>query len=157
MSAKPGITLAQQKLINGVTVVSTILDGKANALTVAWISRVSYAPPLIMVSIGKTRHSHDMIKESGVFAVSVLSPENREIGKHFGLRSGRKMDKFEGIEYDTKTTGSPILKDCAAWMDCRVVSWHDAGSHTIFIGEVIDGDANAEKPSLVYDKEGFFR
>ncbi len=157
MSAKPEAVLAQKKLVNGVTVVSTKLNNRVNALTVAWVSRVSYAPPLLMVSIGKTRHSHDMIKESGVFAVNVLGSESKETAKHFGLKSGKKIDKFEGIEYDTKVTGSPILKDCVAWMDCRVVSHHDAGSHTVFIGEILDGGVTVERTPLVYDKESFFR
>lgn len=157
MSVRPEASLAQQKLVNGVTVVSTKLNGRANALAVAWVSRVSYAPPLLMVSIGKTRHSHDMIKESGVFAVNVLGPESKETAKHFGLKSGKKIDKFEGVEYDAKVTGSPILKDCVAWMDCRVVSHHDAGSHTIFIGEILDGEVTGEKPPLIYDKASFFK
>lgn len=156
MPVKPETALAQQKLVNGVTIVSTRLNGRANALTVAWVSRVSYSPSLLMISIGKTRHSHDMIKESGVFAVNVLGAESRETAKHFGLKSGKKMDKFEGVEYETKVTGSPILKDSVAWMDCRVVSRHDAGSHTIFIGEVLDGEVTREAAPLVYDKKTFF-
>lgn len=156
MPAGPEMTLAQQKLINGVTVVSTMLGAKINALTVAWVSRVSYSPPLVMIAIGKTRYSHDMIKESGVFAVNVLSTADIETARHFGLKSGRKTDKFEGLRYGTKTTGSPILDDCMAWMDCRVVSKHDAGSHTIFIGEVLDGAVKKNEDALVYDKEKIF-
>lgn len=156
MPAGPEMTLAQQKLINGVTVVSTILGAKTNALTVAWVSRVSYSPPLVMIAIGKTRYSHEMIKESGVFAVNVLSAADIETARHFGLKSGRKTDKFKGFRYGTKATGSPVLDDCIAWMDCRVVSKHDAGSHTIFIGEVLDGAVKRDEAALVYDKEKIF-
>ncbi|GEM_PF-918270 len=156
MPAVPEITLAQQKLVNGVTVVSTKLDTKINALTVAWVSRVSYSPPLVMISIGKTRYSHDMIKESGVFAVNVLSADDIETARHFGLKSGRKTDKFEGFRYGTKATGSPVLDDCMAWMDCRVVSKLDAGSHTIFLGEVLDAAVKRDEAALVYDKEKIF-
>lgn len=156
MPAGPEITLAQQKLVNSVTVVSTTLGAKINALTVAWVSRVSYSPPLLMISIGKTRYSHDMIKESGVFAVNVLSPADIETARHFGLKSGRKTDKFESVRFGTKATGSPVLADCIAWMDCRVVSRHDAGSHTIFIGEVLDAEVKRDEAALVYDKEKIF-
>lgn len=157
MTVKQEISLAQNKIIHGVYVISTALEGKVNAMTAAWVARASFSPPLISVSIGKTRYSHDMIIKSGVFAVSVLSKNNIETGKHFGLKSGKKTDKFLGIAYDTKVTGAPILKDCIAWMDCKVVSHHDAGDHTIFIGEVLDGGVLREEETLVYDKDSFFK
>ncbi|MBI5493030.1 MAG: flavin reductase [Deltaproteobacteria bacterium] len=158
MSVKPEVSHAQKYILNGVFVISTKLGDRVNAMTAAWVSRASFDPPLITVSIGKTRFSHDMIKDSGVFAVNVLGPEHIQTGKHFGLKTGRKTDKFAGMDYDVKATGSPILKDCIAWMDCRVVSSHDAGDHTLFIGEVVDGGVVKEGSApLVYDKEGFFK
>ena len=71
-------------------------------------------------------------------------------GKRFGLKTGRKTDKFEGLDYETKVTGAPVLKECLAWLDCRVVSYHDAGDHTLFIGEVLDAGVRREgdKPLL---------
>ncbi len=158
MSVKHEISNAQKYIVNGVFVISTKLKDRVNAMTAAWVSRASFDPPLITISVGKARFSHDMIKESGVFAVNVLGPENIPAGKHFGLKTGRKTDKFAGLDYDTKVTGSPILKDCISWMDCRVVSFHDAGDHTLFIGEVLDGGVIKEGAApLVYDKEGFYK
>lgn len=157
LSINPEITRAQKKIIHGVFVISTRLDGKVNAMTAAWVSRASFMPPLITVSIGKTRHSHDMIRESGVFAVNVLGADNIETGKHFGLKTGKKSDKFEGVDYLTKVTGSPILKDCISWMDCKVVSYHDAGDHTLFVGEVLDGGVLREAAPLSYDREAFYK
>lgn len=157
-SVKNEISLAQKHIVHGVYVISTCFNGKVNALTAAWVARASFVPPLITISVGKTRYSHDMIRDSGVFAVNVLGPEDIELGKHFGLKTGRKTDKFEGMEYDTKSTGSPILKTCVSWMDCRVRSFHDAGDHTIFIGEVLDGGVIREGVStLIYDKDSFFK
>lgn len=155
---KPEISLAQKRIIHGVYVISTRLGDRVNAMTAAWVARASFSPPLITISIGKTRFSHDMISASGVFAVNVLGTDNIDTGKHYGLKSGRKTDKFAGIEYDTKVTGSPILRDCIAWMDCRVVSSHDAGDHTLFIGEVLDaGVLRDVPPTLIYDRESFFK
>jgi len=99
-----------------------------------------------------------MIRDSGVFAVNVLGHDNIETGRHFGLKTGRKTDKFAGVDYDTKATGCPILKDAIAWMDCKVVSFHDAGDHTLFIGEVIDGGVLKEDAKgIIYEKESFFK
>ncbi|MBI5643737.1 MAG: flavin reductase [Deltaproteobacteria bacterium] len=157
-SVKPEISHAENRIVNGVFVISTRLNDKVNAMTAAWVQRASFDPPLITIAVGITRYSHDMIRESGVFAVNVLGPDNIAAGKHFGLKTGKKTDKFAGIEYDAKVTGSPILKEAIAWMDCKVVSYHSAGDHTIFIGEVLDGGVLKEgaKP-LVYDKDGFYK
>jgi flavin reductase (DIM6/NTAB) family NADH-FMN oxidoreductase RutF len=157
MTVKQEISLAQNRIIHGVYVISTALEGKVNAMTAAWVSRASFSPPLVSVSVGKTRYSHDMIIKSGIFAVNVLSKSGVETGKHFGLKSGKKTDKFQGIAYDTKATGAPILRDCTAWMDCKVVSYHDAGDHTIFIGEVLDAGILREEETLVYYKDSFYR
>ncbi|MBI5885711.1 MAG: flavin reductase [Deltaproteobacteria bacterium] len=155
---RPEISASQKKIIHGVYVISTRLGNKVNAMTAAWVARASFSPPLITVSIGKTRHSHNMIKESGVFAVNVLGNDNIETGKRFGLKSGAKTDKFAGLEYDTKATGSPILRDCLAWMDCKVTAFHDAGDHTLFIGEVLDaGVLRHDAPTLIYDRDKFFK
>ncbi|MCC6502771.1 MAG: flavin reductase [Deltaproteobacteria bacterium] len=155
--AKENISKAKNFLSHGVYVISTAFEGRVNALTAAWVARASFVPPLITISIGKTRFSHDMIMGSGVFAVNVLGPEDIEAGKRFGLKTGRKTDKFEGVDYETSVTGSPILKDCLAWLDCRVVSSHEAGDHTIFIGEVLDGGVRRENGvPLIYDRNTFF-
>ena len=98
-----------------------------------------------------------MIINSGVFAVNILGPDNMALGRHFGMKTGRKTDKFASMEYDVKSTGSPILRDCIAWMDCTVRSHHDAGDHTLVIGEVVAGGVISGKNPLVYDKESFFK
>ena len=159
MSAvKEEISKAQKYMTHGVYVISTAHKGKLNALTAAWAARASFVPPLITVSVGTTRFSHDMIKESGIFAVSILGPEDMGLGKQFGLKTGRRTDKFEGVEYEIKTTGAPVLMGCIAWLDCRVASYHEAGDHTIFIGEVVDAGTRREgaKP-LAYERENFFK
>jgi len=156
-SVKEEVSKAQKYLAHGVYVISTVHEGRMNALTAAWVARASFVPPLITISIGKTRFSHAMILGSGVFAVSVLGNDDIAMGRHFGLKTGRKTDKFEGIDYETKVTGSPVLKECIAWLDCRVVTSHDAGDHTIFIGEVLDGGVRREGSSpLIYDRDTFF-
>lgn len=156
-SIKEEVSRAQKYIAHGVYVISTVYGGKVNALTAAWVARASFVPPLITVSIGKTRFSHDMMRDSGVFAVNILGPEDIETGRHFGLKTGRKTDKFEGLEYELKVTGSPVLKDCIAWLDCKVVSFHDAGDHTLFLGEVLDGGVNRPSAApLIYDRDSFF-
>ncbi|MBZ0220690.1 MAG: flavin reductase family protein [Candidatus Methylomirabilis sp.] len=157
-SLKEEISKAESLISHGVYVISTVYEGRANALTAAWVARASFVPPLVTVSVGKARFSHDMIRNSGIFAVNILGPEDISIGKHFGLKTGRKTDKFEGVKYETKATGAPVLIECAAWLDCKVASSHDAGDHTLFIGEAVD--AGVRRPGarpLIYERESFFK
>ena len=158
MSIKPEISHAERRIVHGVYVISTKHEDRINAMTAAWVARASFDPPLLTVAVGKTRFTHDLIKGSGVFAVNVLSPEAIATARHFGMKSGRKTDKFAGVDYSTSVTGSPILKDCIAWMDCTVITACDAGDHTLFIGEVLDGGViDEEAVTLIYDKETFYK
>ncbi|MFQ5465295.1 MAG: flavin reductase family protein [Thermodesulfobacteriota bacterium] len=157
MAVNKEISEAAKKIVQGVCVISTVHEGRVNAMTAAWVSRVSFVPPLVMVAVGPTRFTHDMIRDSGVFAVNILGPDNVETGRHFGLKTGRRTDKFAGVDYDTGVTGSPVLRDCVAWLDCRVYWQKEAGDHTVFIGEILDGGVTGETAALVYDREEFFR
>jgi flavin reductase (DIM6/NTAB) family NADH-FMN oxidoreductase RutF len=140
---------------NGVFVVTTKEGDKLNGMTAAWVTRVSFNPPLVAVSIGKTRYSHGMVERSGVFALNILSEGQAALGKHFGFKSGRKTDKLKGIGHTTAKTGSPILEGIAGYLDCRVAGSCDAGDHTVFVGEVIDSGTYGKQP-LLYRHEDFF-
>ncbi len=146
---------AFRKFTYGVYVVGANHGGRANALTCAWVTRVSHRPPLVAVAVGKTRFTHDLIAKSGSFSVNVLSEEQVELARHFGLKSGRDADKFDGIPYREAITGAPILEGVAAWLDCRLVGSYPAGDHTIFVGEVVDADAGPFPP-LIYDPRDYW-
>ncbi len=117
---------AFRKILDGVFVITTKKEDRVNGMTAVWATRASFKPPMVSVSIGKNRYSHDMIKESRVFAVNILSEKQVAQGKHFGFKSGRNTDKFQDIEYTAGKTGSPILKDIAGYLDCKVVNSCDA-------------------------------
>ena len=151
-----GFEKAFGKILNGVFVITTKKDDRVNGMTAVWVARASFKPPLLSVSIGKTRYSHDLIRESGVFAVNILSEKQVAEGRHFGFSSGRKTDKFKDIQYTVRKTGSPVLGDIAGYLDCRVVNSCDAGDHTIFVGEVIDAGVSEDVRPLLYRHEDFF-
>jgi flavin reductase (DIM6/NTAB) family NADH-FMN oxidoreductase RutF len=131
-----------RQILNGVFIVTTKKGDQVNGMTAVWAARSSFKPPLVSVSVGKTRYSHDLIKESGVFALNILYEKQIAQGKHFGFKSGR--------------TDSPILKDVAGYFDCKVFNSCDAGDHTIFVGEVLDAEAYEEKTPLLYKHKDFF-
>lgn len=153
--AKDPVAAAFAKFTYGVYVVGVAHRGRVNALTCAWVMRVSHRPPMVAVAVGKTRFSHGLIAAARAFSVNVLARDQIELARHFGTTSGRDVNKFAGIPYRTAATGSPILEGVAAWLDCKVVGECPAGDHTIFLGEVVAAWAG-EEPPLIYDPRDYW-
>ena len=142
------------KFKSGVYVVTTIIDDVKYGWTISWVSKVSFKPALVMISIGKNRKEHEKFIESEVFAINILGESGIEIGRHFGLTEGKNASNFDGIEHFELTTGSPIFKDIVGAVDCKIIKTIDLGDHTIFIGEVLDS-IEKDGESLVFRKEDF--
>lgn len=140
----------------GVVVVTTRRgDGRPCGLTVNAFTSVSLDPPLVLVCVDHAADSHDLIRDSGVFAVSVLEEDEGEsLSRRFAALEVE--EKFIGVAYREETTGAPVLDAAIAWLDCRVTQEIPAGDHTIFLGEVIVADAREGQP-LVYYRGGYGR
>ncbi|MDD3581576.1 MAG: flavin reductase family protein [Desulfobacca sp.] len=144
-------------ITEGVYVVTSRDQDKVNGMTAAWVAQVSFKPLLIMVSIAFTRYSHELIQNSGIFAINVLSDEQVDLGKRFGYKSGRRVDKFAGLAYDTAVTGAPILPEAYAYLDLKLVHTYPAGDHDLFIGEVVDAKIlHPEAKPLIFKASTFF-
>jgi len=144
-------------LVHGVYVVTTRLGEKINGMTAAWVAQVSLNPLLVMVSIAPTRYSHTLIQESGVFALNVLTEEQVELAKRFGYKSGRKVDKFAGLDCLAAGSGAPVLPQAYAYLDLRLVHTYTAGDHTLFVGEVTEAKIlHPRSHPLIFRKSDFF-
>jgi len=141
---------ALSKFATGVTVVTTLYEGKPIGMTASSFSSLSLDPSLILVSLSKKLFTHKVISGSGVFAVSVLGAHQRELGMRFAGMIPGVEDRFAGIDVETAVTGCPVLPDSLAWLDCRVWEAYDGGDHTIFVGEVVDVYAGERDTPLLY-------
>ncbi len=144
-------------LVHGVYVVTTRLEDVVNGMTAAWVSQVSLKPLLVMVSVAPSRYSHDLIKKSGIFAINVLDRDQADLGKRFGFKSGRQVDKFAGLSLTTGTTGAPILPQAYAYLELKLQETFPAGDHTLFVGEVVAAKVlHPQTQPLVFKKSDFF-
>jgi len=142
---------------HGVYIVTVRTKEKINGMTAAWVSQVSFNPLLLMVSIGLTKFTHDLIKESGYFAINTLDEDMQNYAAVFGFKSGRKADKFQGIPYSNAPNGSPILDGAQSFFECKVVETFTAGDHTLFIGEVVAAKLLKENTeSLIFHWDDYF-
>ncbi len=135
----------------GVTVVTTVLDGALHGITVSAFANLSLEPPLILICLATDSNARDLILESGVFGVNLLSDDQEFLSERFAARAPIVNAKFDGVPYDTAITGSPILPQSMAWYDCRVEAQHDGGDHVIIVGRVAAiGFGEEHRQPLVY-------
>jgi len=145
-------TKALHKLSYGLYVVCSRKGDRFNGQIANTVFQVTSEPPTIAVSINKQNFTHEFIMESKVFTASVISQDAplSFIG-HFGFKSGRDMDKFEGINYKLGETKAPIVIDhILAYVEARVVNQVDVGTHSIFIGELVGADVLREGEPMTY-------
>jgi flavin reductase len=131
----------------GVTVVTT--DGKAgpHGLTANAIASLSLDPPLVLVAVEKKAHSLDYLTKNGCFAINILRVDQEEISRRFATPGPKD---FAGLNITTAGTTAPILSDCVAFVDCRVVEILPGGDHEIFVGEIVAGEYHGGEPLLYY-------
>ena len=142
---------ALANLSHGVYVLGTRRGREMTAMTAAWAAQVSEHPPCVAVSVRDDRYTHDLILESATFSLSVLRDDQIDVAIHFAETSGEYHDKLHGIPYGQSPGGSPILLDCVAYLDCKVLDTARAGDHTVFIGEVTAGESYGPNYPLLYD------
>jgi flavin reductase (DIM6/NTAB) family NADH-FMN oxidoreductase RutF len=154
---------ALKKLNYGVYIVSAVRgeddSQELSGMAVRMMTQVSTRPPRIAMTIAKSRRTHEFLQESGKFAVSILAQKQELLGGHFGLQSGRKLNKFIGLDYFTQQTGAPILNDCCAWFECEVETAHDMGNCTLFVAKLINAglsDLPQFQEPLAYREEDYF-
>ena len=129
-----------RSLSNGVYIVTVQEEGQSNGVTTPWVTQLSYDPPMVMVAISPLRKCHEMITNSGQFAVNVLASGQVDVASRFGLTTGREMDKFEGVVPERTPAGNPLLSNVVAYIDCELVKTVAVGDHSLFVGEVIGAE-----------------
>ena len=141
----------------GVTIVTIKAPGyeKPHGLTVSAFASISPEPPLIMIAIDHRASGHEMLQQEGaVFDVNILSQEMSELSNRFAWI--KDEDRFAVGNWGTAVTGAPILQNALAWLDCTIYNRSEAGTHTIYIGEVqASATPGAGPPPLIYWNRGY--
>ena len=138
-----------------VAVVTAAVDDERYGLTVGSLVSLSLDPPLIGISVGCDSSSHEPIRRAGRFAASLLSGEQAEEARHFARSGVPPVALWNGVEVRDGEFG-PLLRGALAWLECRTWAEYEAGDHTIFVGEVLNGELGATGPGLVYRHSGYF-
>ena len=121
----------------GVTVVTTRTQETLAGLTINAFCSVSLHPPLILICVDLTSATCSIIRDSGIFAVNVLTEQQEALSRCFATASAERYEGFCHARYQVAATGSPIIEDTLAFIDARVATEYPGGDHTIFLGEVL--------------------
>ena len=141
------------KFATGVSVITTVeSDDEIHGMTANGITSVSLDPLLALVCAGHTTASYPLIKESGRFAINILSEEQQAVAEYYARPTDQKTGDVPA-SFSRTAQGAATLDGSIAYMDCRVVNEYVAGDHTIFIGEVeeIHIDSDGDRPLLYFE------
>ncbi|MCL2395424.1 MAG: flavin reductase family protein, partial [Acidimicrobiaceae bacterium] len=129
---------------SGLYLLGSRAGESANLMTLNWAIQVSTDPKLVAVSVEVDALTHRLIDEGGHFALSLLGRADRAVVRKFvkPAAPGPGEAQLNGFAVRTATTGSPILAQARAWIDCEVTARQPCGSHTLFIGQVVDAGLN---------------
>lgn len=137
------------KLTYGLYIVSSMDGERINGQICNTAFQITSDPPRIAIGINHKNLTHEFIEKSGVFAISILGTDDHRMVRRFGYRSGREFDKFKGVPIVRKRTGCPIYENAIGYVECNLIEDKtiDAGTHSIFLGEVVGGDSfKADEP-----------
>lgn len=142
------------KISYGLYIISSHQDGKFNGQIANVVNQLTSEPPSIGICINKQNLTYEYIKSSKTFTVSILAQDTPMtlIGK-FGFKSGRNIDKFQDVKYKIGKTKAPIVLDnTIGYIEAEVINSVDVGTHTLFIGKIIDAEliSNAEPMTYAY-------
>ena len=139
----------------GVVIATGCLDGEPAGFAAQSFSSLSLDPPLVALCPGKTSTSWPKLRDSGSFCINILAAHQKPVCDVFAQTG---IDKFASLDWEAGTTGSPVLAEVIAYIDCELEAEYDAGDHTIAVGRVRDFKIfNAESAPLLFFRGGYGR
>lgn len=150
----------ERKYPEHIVMVTTIsADGRPNIITLGWAMPTSGSPPMCAISIGLGRYSHELLQQVPEFVLTFPAEDMQEAMLFCGTRSGRLVDKFQ----ETKLTAlpatvvrPPLIGEAVTNLECKVVSTHRTGDHTIFVGEIVAAHHSLRPVRRLYNFGGKF-
>lgn len=142
------------KIQYGLYVVSSHDEDKLNGQICNTLFQITSSPLRVAIGINQNNLTHEYIKKSNSFSVCILGENCLPLIERFGYKSGREVEKYKDIDYELTALGNPMVKDCVAQFECKVVPEMsiDAGTHTIFIADVVAGKIIEEKEGVTYSQ-----
>ena len=126
------------KIPNALALVGSRAGEERNAITTSWITQLAQEPVLIGIGVDNVAVTHRLITEGGRFTVNLWDPDDTRVFVKFSKPAAYENGTLNGRAVSEATTGAPVFDEAIAWLDCEVRHTLDLGSHTLFVGELVD-------------------
>jgi len=133
---------------SGVCVVTVVADSQKLGLTIGSFASLSLDPPLVGFAVAKEAAMHELLREAGGCAISILAAAQEELAQHFA-RGVPPIAMWHKISTDDGANGAPLLVGALGWLECVVSQEVSAGSHTFFVCDVRRVELGEDAPALV--------
>ena len=133
------------KIPNALVLVGSRSGDEWNGMTTSWVTQVAQEPVLIGIGVDTVAVTHRLISDGGSFTVNLWDAENTRPFVKFSKPAQKDGMALNGYGISEGSTGAPIFTDAIAWMECEVREAVDCGSHTFFIGELVDAGVNDDE------------
>ncbi|HTF44527.1 MAG TPA: flavin reductase family protein [Terriglobales bacterium] len=162
LRAAPSMSVTQNEFrramgtfATGVTVITVDFEGEVQGMTANAFTSVSLDPLLVLVCVDHKAKTHTHLHTRKRFGVNVLAENQRAISEYYALpdRTHDRAEQEAGAGFDRTEHGTPVLRGCLAYLECRLHTCQDAGDHTIFIAEVEDVVVKEGNPLLYFQAE----
>jgi flavin reductase (DIM6/NTAB) family NADH-FMN oxidoreductase RutF len=131
-------------------IITARTQHRRGGLLATWVTPISLPgqPAALMTAIAPHHFTAELMDASGSFAAHLLRPDQTELAWQFALASGRDQDKLSNCPFHVEETGSPVLDDCRAWLDCRVFARLETGDRIFYWADVVAAGTHGEGPAL---------
>jgi flavin reductase (DIM6/NTAB) family NADH-FMN oxidoreductase RutF len=133
------------KIPNALALVGSAYDGERNGMATSWITQLSMEPVLVGIGVDNTAVTHRLISGSGAFIVKLWDSEDTRVLVKFSKPAVDDGTTLNGRSVSTAATGAPVFDEAIAWIDCEVRHTLDRGTHTLFVGEVVDASIHDDE------------
>ena len=132
-----------------MAVLTVDAEGERLGLTVGSLVSLSLEPPLVAVSISRQAAMHELLRTAGGFALSLLAGDQEAVAQHFA-RGVPPLAHWHGIATRAGAAWAPMIEDAVGWLECETRAEHEAGDHTLFVGEVLAAERGRSAAPLLY-------
>lgn len=147
---------AMRQWTTGVCVVCSRNETTRHGMTVNSFTSVSLDPPLIVVTLANKARTWNLINETGLFSVSILRQNQKSIADRFSGKDDGENDRFTGIETRDLPDGLPVMIDCLAVLEAKIINTVDFENSTLFIAEIIYSEVQTQGKPLVYHNREYY-
>lgn len=140
-----------------VNIITTDGAFGRHGLTASAVCSVSDAPPTVLACVNRNAGAHEHLLRNGVMCINMLGGRHQSLSDRFGRRGVEVCDRFAAAQWKTISTGSPVLVDATASLDCVITDVKTVGTHSVIFGEVRHVELSSTTESLIYFNRNYHR